>query len=242
MNPLSFLQQHGLSPDNFRDSVPLRAPGTDAATARYRALTPIATGDKMSPQPAGRGYSRYSAPAPDTLLGKFLLAKGWRGSSKTAYGPLVPYLLADLVMLTYEEYLKHHLTHAPKKHARAMMESYHRFIHDFFNCFGEADKDAVIDLMDTFGGYLHNDLEVFRLSIQAPLMEYPSEFRTRLSAICVCRLLSAHANECYSAMYSTTQSNDPSRHHIHSMEHCSRELFASYLYARSRAGRHSHRP
>ena len=82
-----------------------------------------------------------------------------------------------------------------------MMKNYSHFIKDFFSCFNGEQKDQAVELMDALGEYIHNELEIFRLAIQQPLMQYPLEFRTTLSAICVCRLLSVEAYRAWRLMF-----------------------------------------
>ena len=71
-----------------------------------------------------------------SLLDTYLKARGYKSGSDTAHiAPFLPYFLADTLYLTYEEHIKGKLKQKEKQMANQMMQSYHRFIHNFFRCF-----------------------------------------------------------------------------------------------------------
>ena len=221
MNPIEFLKQNGHNPDNFRTHLP-QGPALPNCKTQYYHQNRTFRERPSAPPPA---IPQQRDPAHLSLLDRFLAAKGWSSNGKTQYAPLVPYLLADLVMLTHDEYLKDTLSGKEKQHCRQMMRSYDHFIKDFFRCFTGHHTDQAVELMDKFGDYLHTDLEIFRLSLQQPLMEYPSSFRRTLSAICVCRLLTSQADLVYSSVYYTPLGKKLINPYLQSMEYHSRQMF-----------------
>lgn len=225
MNPIEYLKQNGYDPDNFRTGVSC---GSTPRTSEI--VYPHSTGKVRDRQRVSKRRTAGRCDTPDIpggLLDMFLIAKGWTSNGKTNYGPLIPYLLADLVMLTYEDYLKS-LKGAEKFHCNKMMKAYRMFIKDFFRCFTGEYVDKAVDLMSEFEEYMHNDLEIFRFCVQGPLMEYPEEFRSTLSAICVCRLLCSQADLCYSSMYYDQWGNQLHNHDLGAMEHHSRMMFIEF--------------
>ena len=221
MNPIEFLKQNGHDPNNFRQDIP-QGPAIANHEAKYHGAFKETPRRKAVPKKAVR--RRPAQLSGYSLLDRFLIAKGFTTNGKTVYGPLVPYLLCDLVMITHDEYLKD-LKGKEKYHCKQMMKNYEWFIKDFFACFSDEYKDQAVELMDEFGEYLHNHLEIFRLSVMQPLMEYPSEFRTLLSAICVCRLLTSQADLVYSSIYYTPMGKKIKHPQLQAMEYHSRQMF-----------------
>ena len=223
MNPIIFLKQNGLNPDNYR------AVGVPQPPQANRALVDNNTVQRVIPNQRVRKTAiqrkQNTSNVSHSLLDTFLHAHGWTSNGKTIAGPFIPYLLADLIYLTYEEHLKGKLTKKAKSHCNAMMKSYHSFIHDFFACFSNEQVNEAVDMMDEFGEHLYNDLEIFRLSTVQPLMEYPTEFRNLFSAICVCRLLAAHADYIWTALFADGLGRKEVNPHLASIEHNSAEMF-----------------
>lgn len=164
-----------------------------------------------------------------SLLDRFLKHKGWvKCNDGTPLAPFLPYFMADCIQLTYEEHIKGKLKQKEKYHGKAMMDAYHHFIHDFFNAFSRDESDEVIELMDAFSEYIHNDLEILRMTVQQPVMAMPHDKRTVFSAIVVCRLLSSHAEFIWSHIYRDTIGRAIPNLYISAMAHHAKELFREY--------------
>lgn len=161
-----------------------------------------------------------------SLLDSFLKHKGWiRGSEKAHIAPLLPYFIADCIYLTYDEYLSGRLKQKEKYHGNLLMRAYHHFIHDFFNAFDERERDEVIEMMDCFNEYIHNDLEMLRLQVQKPFMEVNADLRALFSASAVCRVLSAHAEYAWQNMYRRDAARPIPNTYLAAMSNHARELF-----------------
>lgn len=169
------------------------------------------------------------------LFDKYLKQKGWTRNPKkdhqsgaAAIAPFAPFFLADCLYLTYEEHIKGRLRQKEKHHASRMMECYHRFIHDFFNAFDSDEHDKVIETMDNFGDYIHNDIEMLRIQIQNVVMEMPVEQRTIFSAIGVCRVLSANIKSAWNAIYRRSKAEPIPNSDVSGIFHHGKELFCEY--------------
>lgn len=103
MNPIEFLKQNGHDPNNFRQDIP-QGPAIANHEAKYHGAFKETPRRKAVPKDAVR--RRPAQLSGYSLLDRFLIAKGFTTNGKTVYGPLVPYLLCDLVMITHDEYLK----------------------------------------------------------------------------------------------------------------------------------------
>ncbi len=163
------------------------------------------------------------------LLDSFLRAKGYkRGNDKTHIAPFIPYLVADTMMLNYEEHLKGRLRQKEKYHAARMMEAYHRFIHDFFACFNPDEQAELTDMMDALHDYIIHDIEIFALQVQSIVMEMPPEQRKLFSFVAVNRILSANIRYSWEAIYRRSSSEHIPNKDVESIYHHGRELFHEY--------------
>lgn len=163
------------------------------------------------------------------LLDSFLKHKGWiKGNECTPIAPFLPYFMADCIQLTYEEYIKGKLKQKEKYHCKAMMKAYHHFIHDFFNAFSQDETDEVINLMDAFSEYIHNELEILRMTVQRPLMSIPHDKHSVFSAIAICRLLSSHAECVWQTIYRDGLGKPTPNIYISAMAHHAKELFREH--------------
>ena len=224
MNPIEFLKHQGYDTHLFRSNTPQQTAIASCQAKYYDTLPPAKPSKKTRKKRVIRAVDAPNVQA-HSLLTTFLHAHGWTSNGKTIMGVFIPYLLADLVYLTHDEYLKGRLKQKAKKHCNAMMDSYDKFIHDFFKPLNEALTDEAVDMMDEFGRFIHNDLEIFRLATIQPLSGYPLEFRKTLSAICVCRLLCAHADRTWTLLFSDPMGKHEVNPHLASMEHNSAEMF-----------------
>ena len=223
MNPIEFLKQNGLNPADYQTALP---------PTRVTLTTP------ELPLPKRRKVKCKmwkTVEVSHSLLSTFLAKRGWVTNGKTIAGPFIPYLLADLIYLTHEEFLKNKLSRKAKFHCNAMMENYHTFIHDFFSTFDNEQTNEAVDMMDNFGEFIHNDLEVFRFSIVQPLMDYPLEFRQTLSAICVCRLLATHADRTWELLFSGAYGEKDINKQLRAIDHHSAEMYNWFCKENQRA-------
>lgn len=164
-----------------------------------------------------------------SLLDDFLQAKGYKkGNDKTHIAPFLPYLIADALYLTYEEYIKGRLKQKEKYHANKMMESYHRLIHDFFSCFNTDRQNEAIDMMDSLSEHIRNDIEILRAQVSNIVMEMPAYHRKIFSAIAVCRVLSANIRYSWEAIYRRSESEPIPNKDIAGIYHHGKELFREY--------------
>lgn len=161
-----------------------------------------------------------------TLIDTFLTVKGWKkGSDKTHIAPFIPYLVADTLMLNYEENLRGRLRQKEKYHANKMMDAYHRFIHDFFLCFRVEQQQELTDMMDALHDMILHDLEVFAIQVQNIVMDMPSDERRIFSYVAVCRILSANIRYSWEAIYRRSEQEHIPNKDVEAIFYHSRELF-----------------
>lgn len=223
MNPIEFLKQNGLNPADYQTALP---PTKVTLTAPE---LPIPKRRKV------KCKLWKTVEVSHSLLSTYLARRGWTTNGKTIAGPFIPYLLADLIYITHDEYLKNKLSRKAKYHANAMMQAYDVLIHDFFNTFDKEQVTEAVDMMDNFGEFIHNELEIFRLNVTQPLMDHPLEFRQPFSAICVCRLLATHADRTWELLFSGAYGERDINQHLRSIEHHSAEMFYWFCKENQRA-------
>ncbi|MBR5476674.1 MAG: PcfJ domain-containing protein [Bacteroidaceae bacterium] len=121
MNPIEFLEKNGINPHHLRTHLPQGPALPNCKTQYYHQNRTVR--ERPSAPPPAIPQQRDSANL--SLLDRFLAAKGWSSNGKTQYAPLVPYLLADLVMLTHDEYLKDTLSGKAMHHC-VFANEYHK--------------------------------------------------------------------------------------------------------------------
>ena len=137
-----------------------------------------------------------------SLLETFCKARGYKSRGSTAHiAPFLPYFIADTLYLTYEDHIKGNLRQKEKQMGNLMMQSYHRFIHSFFNCFPPEQQDEVIEMMDQFREYISHDIDIFLISVEQAVMQMPLHQRKVFSAISLVRILSANIKYSWECIY-----------------------------------------
>ena len=116
--------------------------------------------------------------------------------------------MLDIMQQTAAEYLtKVDFAQEEKMYYNRMLEVYHSFNMNFFSEFTQEEKDAVIDMMDAFSDYIHNELEIFRMQIMGCIMDLSGDFRTACGALCVCKLLISQSRIAWEGMYKSNLKN-----------------------------------
>ena len=114
--------------------------------------------------------------------------------------PFMPMLLMDAMNLLYEEYIAPlPLRHAEKQLRTRWHEAYKHYIRQEFMAFDDDQKCEICDLMDDFGKTIHNEVELFRVTVMGRFMQYDTDVRLVLSASLACNVLAQSAQIIYKA-------------------------------------------
>lgn len=162
------------------------------------------------------------------LIDSFLKYKGYTSNKKQGNLPLLPFIMADALYIAHDTYLKGHLKQEAKYHANKMMECYHRLNHDFFKAFSREEQDELVEKMDNFDDYLHNDFEMLRIAVTKPIMHYPIKTRDVVAALCIVKLLACHIEYMYSVMYRDPLGRIVPDTNIQGIKHHAYEMFRQY--------------
>ena len=162
------------------------------------------------------------------LIDSFLKYKGYTSNKKSGNAPLSPFIMADALYVAHDTYLKGHLKQEAKYHANKMMECYHRLNHDFFKAFSREEQDELVEKMDSFDDYLHNDFEMLRMAVTKPIMHYPIKTRNVVAALCIVKLLACHTEYLYSVIFRDPLGNPIPNSNIQGIKHHACEMFRHY--------------
>lgn len=231
MNPIEFLKTNGLNPDNFRTPVP---PRTTLAN-HYALYRHTPDESRQSTRTPAKRISRLRDTTNLSLVDTLLENRGWTKVRSSGIAPILPYLMADQMMLVDDEYLKHaDFRQKEREHYTRMMEHYWAFSRSMYRDLTKEQGSLVTDLMDEFGEYIHNELEIFRLSIIGCIMEYEDSYRTTCGALCLAKLLICQANKAWKAMYRKRNGEPTIEHNLQGMEKHITELLNHYFKREAR--------
>jgi hypothetical protein len=130
---------------------------------------------------------------------------------KDLNGLFLPYIMLDIMQVHANEHLaKMDLIHKERQHYNKLMELYHTFNINFFSRLSQEPTNRIIDMMDSFSEYIHNEMEIFRMQIIGCIMDLSEDYRAACGWICVCKLLISQSVIAWKGMYKNTLKNtDP---------------------------------
>ena len=227
MNPIEFLQQNGYNPDNFRTGVPQGAVGARSAIKHHHSNERVQGHKKVV---------KKTFRLRDISVVRQELFNEWFATGRQELnGLFLPYIMLDIMQQVNGEYLtKVDFAKEEKMHYKKMLKLYHTFNLNFFAGFSEEQKDVVIEMMDAFSEYIHNELEVFRMQIMSCIMDLTGEFRAACGALCVCKLLISQSRIAWEGMYKNTLKNtDVFYKNLLGMEKHIAELMNNYFLRES---------
>lgn len=138
MNPIDFLKQNGLNPEDFRTQTPV---------APLRPVIPCYEMRKKR-KPRLRDISIVRAE---------LFDQWFSNGEKELNGLFLPYIMLDIMQIHANEHLTRiDFVHKERYHYNKMMELYHTFNINFFSRLSQEQTNRIIDMMDSFSEYIHN--------------------------------------------------------------------------------------
>lgn len=113
-----------------------------------------------------------------------------------------PMFIMDAMNMIYEEYIDPLvLKHKEKLLRSRWHDSYEHYIKTEFCAFNDDQKVEICDLMDEFGSFIHNEVEVFRATVMSKFMKYDTDIRLVISATLSCNVLAQAAQIIHKAQY-----------------------------------------
>lgn len=223
MNPIEFLQRHGLNPNNFRtDAGEAQAP---QFAAKYNSSCLEVRGSKRVNKKRVLRRNQIGD------VRKRVINEWFETGNPDMTGIFVPYLMLDVMQIVASDHLaKVDFQKEEVLFYNGMMNQYHRLNSLFFQDLTCEQRDAVIDMFDDFGEYIKNELEIFRLNIIGCIMELPDDFRAVCGSLCVAKLMASQAVRAYTGMYRKEfRAEDPSWNPLRSVEYNCSKLMEHYF-------------
>ena len=122
--------------------------------------------------------------------------------------PFMPMLLMDAMRMLYDEYISPlPLRHKEKLIRTRWHEAYKHFMAQEFMAFDDDQKCEICDLMDAFEDAIHNEVELFRVTVMSKFMKYDTDVRLAISAILGCNILAQSAEYLWIAMRGKKKAN-----------------------------------
>lgn len=145
--------------------------------------------------------------------------------------------MADIVNIINSRYLclKGTFRHKEREHYSGMMDCWYHFNQDLLVGFKGERREQVETMIDDFGDYIANEVELFRISIVSCIRELDGNFRNLCGALCVCKLMISQARRAWDGMYkSQKMRNDAPTQRLKSMEHHIIELLNEFFKRETR--------
>lgn len=102
----------------------------------------------------------------EEILDAFCKSRGLTRTKGATPEPLLPFMMMDCVFQMYCKWVaKLDLKHECKRYRSEWKKAYSDMNRAFFRAFNEEQTDAVIDMMDDFDKYIHNDLVIAKVAI-----------------------------------------------------------------------------
>jgi hypothetical protein len=122
--------------------------------------------------------------------------------------PFMPMLLMDAMNMLYDEYIAPlPLRHREKQLRTRWHEAYKHYISQEFMAFNDDQKCEICDKMNEFEDAIHNEVELFRVTVMSKFMKYDTDVRLAISAILGCNILAQSAEYLWIAMRGRKKAN-----------------------------------
>lgn len=124
--------------------------------------------------------------------------------------PILPFFMLDaMYQILKKDLWNVPCRHEAKRERNLWLKSYNAFNRDFFSALDSDQQDYVIDLMDSFEAYIHNDVLVTQVSVMTQVGHYGLSFDDQkiISSAMMCHILAQTAKIVWTAIYKTKQCN-----------------------------------
>ena len=125
--------------------------------------------------------------------------------SEDSLEAILPFIIMDAVYQLYCTYIKPMNVKGQLAQIRNhWSKTYSQFNQHFFRSFDEDQIDYVVDKMDAFDEYIHNDLEIARISIMDCFRQEGETMQVVASACVLCGVLAVAANTVWKRVHRVT--------------------------------------
>ena len=136
------------------------------------------------------------------LTDAYLSHMGYRRLDGGGMTPILPFFILDAMFQIYSKVVAPmNVSHKEKQMRRRWIEAYNLFNRDFFSAFSQDQQDAIIDRMDDFGTFIHNNIEIARIQVMNIMGNDDTDTQMTISSIMMCNVLAQAANSVWTNTY-----------------------------------------
>lgn len=163
------------------------------------------------------------------MIDTYLKSIGMKRIKGDGLDPLMPFIMMDAMYQIYTKEIaplpcRHELKHVKK----SWIESYNVFNREFFRAFNVDEQGEVIDLMDDFEKFIHNDVLIAKLAIMNELRDLPTEDASVCASCVMCNILAQAAHIIWSKIFGKCRLLNPAGKYILGVEKNSTKFMNLY--------------
>lgn len=159
------------------------------------------------------------------LTDAYLRHRGYTRIGGDGVSCILPFFILDAMYQIYRKAIAPlTLEHEPKLLRKRWIEAYNLFNRDFFAAFTLEQQDAIIDRMDDFESYIHNDVEILRVQVMNIMNRDDLETQSTISSCMACNILAQAANAVWKNTYVQRNGKPSPNRYIDTMEKMSYKL------------------
>lgn len=153
---------------------------------------------------------------------------GYRRRGGDGMTLLLPFIILDAMYQIYRTSVAPlNVSHEAKQMRNRWIDAYNLFNRDFFSAFTQEQQDEIIDRMDSFGEYIHNDIEIARIQVMNIMKNDDTEMQIKISSIMMCNILAQAANSIWTNSYVRSDGKPLRNRYIDTIERMSYKFMNS---------------
>lgn len=163
------------------------------------------------------------------MINTYLKSIGMKRIKGEGLDPLLPFIMMDSMYQIYTKEIaplpcKHELKHIKK----SGIENYNVFNRDFFRAFNVEEQGEVIDLMDDFEQFIHNDVLIAKLAIMNEMKDLSTEDASVCASCVMCNILAQAAHIVWKKIFGKCRLLNPAGKYILGVERSSTKFMNLY--------------
>lgn len=146
-----------------------------------------------------------------------------------SFAPLLPFLMLDAMLNLYEKDIKKIPCSQMMRHQRNLWtNNYSLFNRDFFSCFNQEQKDAIIDKMDEYESYLEHHIFIAKIQIMECINFLPMDKQNGVASCLLCNILAQSAQIVWRDIYKNGRMQGKENPYIRNIQKWSYEFMNTY--------------
>ncbi len=163
------------------------------------------------------------------MIDTYLKSIGMKRIKGDGLDPILPFIMMDAMYQIYTKEIKplpcrHELKHVKK----TWIENYNVFNRSFFRAFNVEQQGEVIDMMDSFEQYIHNDMLIAKLAIMNEMKDLSTDDANVCASCVLCNILAQAAHIVWSKIFLNSRLKERTNIQIQGIEKCSTRFMNLY--------------